>query len=46
MIKSISLKILIVVVTIYDLEIHQMDVKFAFSHGLLVENNYVLATWF
>jgi hypothetical protein len=45
MIKSISLKILIVVVTIYDLEI-QMDVKIAFSHGLLVENSYVLVTWF
>jgi hypothetical protein len=41
MIKIISLKILIVVVTIYELEIHQMDVKIAFSHGLLVENNYM-----
>jgi hypothetical protein len=41
MIEIISLKILIVVITIYELEIHQMDVKIAFSHGLLVENIYM-----
>jgi hypothetical protein len=40
-IRIISLQVLIASTTIYDLQIHQKDVKTIFLHGVLIEEIYM-----